>query len=147
MDQDKYNAVKQCIREAAQDAAEADGSSVPVIERFLRTADETWDGAGSGRFTLAQYQNNDVYRRAAKSALRTLFGLLANLLPAEAHLAPHIAPGTIRFHVEPMVKGLVQEDWQDVALRELASRTFVLNFRGAKAAMEVELPSCDMESP
>ena len=46
-----------------------------------------------------------------------------------------------------MVKGLVQNDWQDVALRELVSRTFVLNFRGAKAALDVELSSCDMESP
>jgi hypothetical protein len=147
MEDDKLYAVNPCIREAAYHAAAADGLSVPIIERFLRTADETWDGAGSGCFTRAQYQNNDAYRRAAKNALRTLYHLLANLLPAEAQLTPYIAPGTIRPRVEPMVKGLVQEDWQEVALRELASRTFVLNFRGAKAAMDVELPSCDMESP
>jgi len=146
MEHDKLSAADQCIRHAAQEAAAADRLSVPVIERFLRTGDETWDGAGSGRFTPAQFENNTAYRRAAKEALRALFELLANLLPAEAQRAPHVAPELIRPHVEPMVNGLVQRDWQEVAVRELISRTFVLNFRGAKAAMEVELPSCDMES-
>lgn len=143
---DKLSAADQCIRDAAQQAAAADRLSVPVIERFLRTGDETWDGAGSGRFTPAQFENNTVYRRAAKDALLTLFRLLADLLPAEAKRAPHVAPEVLRAHVEPMVNGLVQKDWREVALRELASRTFLLNFRGARAAMDVELPSCDMKS-
>ena len=56
------------------------------------------------------------------------------------------APEAIRRRIDPMVKGLVQGDWQDLAVRELGQRTFVLNFQGAKAAMDVELPSCDMES-
>jgi hypothetical protein len=43
-----------------------------------------------------------------------------------------------------MVKGLVQGDWQEVALRELTARTFVLNFQGAQAAMEAELSICFM---
>jgi hypothetical protein len=116
------------------------------MERFLRTGDETWDGAGSGRFTPAQFENNTAYRRAAKEALRTLFHRLADLLPAEAKQAPQVAPELIRGHVEPMVRGLVQKDWQEVALRELVSRTFVLNYCGAKSALEVELPSCDMDS-
>jgi hypothetical protein len=130
-----------------QDAGAPDRLSVSIIEHFLRTADETWDGAGSGQFTTAQFQNNEAYRRAVKNAMRALFHTLANLLPAGAQLAPHIDPEAIRPRVGPMVKGLVQEDWQEVALRELVSRTFVLNLRGAEAAMEVELPSCDMESP
>ena len=120
-----------------------------IIERFLRASDETWEGAGSGQFTTAQFENNEAYRRdrrAAKNALRALLHILANLLPAEAQLAPHIDPEMIRPRVELMVKGLVQDDWQEVALRELVSRTFVLNVRGAEAAMD-ELPSCDMESP
>jgi hypothetical protein len=146
MEHEKFTAVNQCIREAAQQAAAPGGLSAPLIERFLRTADETWDGAGSGRFTTAQFQNNEAYRRAAKHALRTVFHMLANLLPAEAQLAPRVDPEAIRSRVAPMVTGLVQEDWQEVATRELVSRTFVLNFRGAKAALEVELPSCDMES-
>lgn len=146
MEHDKFNAVNRCIREAAREAAAADGLSASTIERFLRTSDETWDGAGSGQFTTAQFQNNEAYRRAAKTALRTLFHILANLLPAEAQLAPRVDPTAIRARVEPMVRGLVQEEWQEIALREFVARTFVLNFRGAMAAMEVELPSCDMES-
>jgi hypothetical protein len=55
-----------------------------------------------------------------------------------------VAPETIRRRVEPMVKGLVQGDWQEVALRELTARTFVLNFQGAQAAMEAELSICFM---
>jgi hypothetical protein len=39
-----------------------------------------------------------------------------------------VAPETIRRRIDPMVKGLVQGDWQEVALRELTARTFVLNF-------------------
>lgn len=146
MEHDKLSAANQCIRDAAQEVAAPDRLSAPIIERFLRTGVETWDGAGSGRFTPAQFENNTAYRRAAKAALRALFDLLANLLPAEARRALHVAPELIRPSVEPMVNGLVQREWQEVAVRELISRTFVLNFRGAKAAMEVELPSCDMES-
>jgi hypothetical protein len=146
MEDDKFSAVNRCIREAALEAAVPGGLSVSIIERFLRAADETWDGAGSGQFTAARYQNNEAYRRAAKNAMRTLFHILGNLIPPEAQLAPRVDPTAIRARVEPMVRGLVQEDWQEIALRELVARTFVLNFRGAKAAMEVELPSCDMES-
>ena len=145
MEHDRFETVNQCIREAAKQAAATGGLAVPTIERFLRTSEETWDGAGSGRFTPAQFKNNEAYRRAAKTAMRTLFYLLANLLPAEAQLVPRVAPEAIGQRIEPMVKGLVQGDWQDLALRELGQRTFVLNFQGAKAAMDVELPSCDME--
>ena len=95
MEHDKFSAANQCIRDAAQ-KLRPDGLSVPVIERFLRTGDETWDGAGSGRFTPAQFENNEAYRRAAKKALRTLFHLLANLLPAEAQPAPQVTPEAIR---------------------------------------------------
>ena len=110
-----------------------------IIERFLRTGDETWDGAGSGRFTLAQFKEDEAYTRAAKAGLRTLLHLLASLLPAEAQSAPQVAPEMIRRRIEPMVKGLVQGDWQEVAFREIIARTFVLNFHGAKAAMDAEL--------
>ena len=137
MEHDKFEAVNQCIREAAQQAAATDGLAVPTIELFLRTSEETWDGAGSGRFSPAQFTNNEAYRRAAKIAMRTLFHLLANLLPAEAQLVPRVAPEAIRRRIDPMVKGLVQGDWQDLAVRELGQRTFVLNFQGAKAAMDV----------
>jgi len=146
MEHDKFKAVNLCIQESALLTAAVGGLSAPIIERFLRTGDETWDGAGSGRFTLAQFMHHEVYTRAAKAALRTLFRLLSNLLPAEARLLPQVAPEAIRQRVEPMVTGLVQPDWQQVALSEIVPRTFVLNFQGAKAAIDAELSTCFMGS-
>jgi len=55
-----------------------------------------------------------------------------------------MAPETIRSRINPMVKGLVQSDWQEIALRELTARTFVLNFQGAKAAIDAEFSTCYM---
>ena len=146
MEQCKLTEVNERIREAAEQAATVDGLSVPVLERFLRTGDETWDGAGSGRFTLAQFKEDEAYTRAAKAGLRTLLHLLASLLPAEAQSAPQVAPDMIRRRIEPMVKGLVQDDWQEIALREVVARTFILNFQGAKAAIDAELSTCFMGS-
>ena len=116
--------------------------SAPYIERFLRTGDETWEGASSDRFTLADINQDEIYTKAAKTALRRLFDLLAEMLPTEALSVPPVNPEATRQRVEAMVKGLVQRDWQDVALRELTRRTFVLNFPGAKAAMAAELSTC-----
>jgi hypothetical protein len=146
MGDDELGTVNRCIREAAGQAAAVSNLSAAVIEQFLRTGEETWEGAGSGRFTVDQFKQHDAYTRAAKNALRTLFGLLADLLPAEARLAPLVAPETIRSRINPMVKGLVQRDWQEVALRELTARTFVLNFQGAKAAIDAEFSTCYMGS-
>ena len=146
MEQEKLETVNQCIRRAAQQAAAVSSLSAAVIERFLRTGEETWDGAGSGRFTLAQFKQDEAYTRAAKTALRTLFSLLADLLPAEARSAPLVAPEMIRSRIDPMVKGLVQSDWEEIALRELTARTFVLNFKGAKAAIDAEFSTCYMGS-
>lgn len=61
-------AVNQCIQEAAQRTAASD-LLAPVIERFLRTGEKTWDGAGSGGFSLAQFTQDEVYTGAAKTAL------------------------------------------------------------------------------
>jgi hypothetical protein len=144
MEHDKLETVNHCIREAAKQAAASGGLQTSLIERFLRTGEETWDGAGSGRFTIAQLNEDEVYTQATKTALRTLFRLLADLLPAEARVAPQVGPETIGRSIGPMVKGLVEGDWQEVALRELTARTFVLNFQGAKAGMEAELSTCFM---
>ncbi len=144
MEHDIFETVSQCIQEAAQQAAAPGGLTVALIERFLRTGEETWDGAGSGRLTLAGLKENEAYTRASKTALRNLFGLLAELLPAEARATPQVGPAIIRRRIEPMVKGLVQDDWQEVALRELTARTFVLNFQGARAAMDRELATSFM---
>jgi len=67
---DKLSLANQCIRHAAQHAAAVDRLSIPVIERFLRSSEEIWDGAGSGQFTAAQFENDVAYPRAAKNAMR-----------------------------------------------------------------------------
>jgi hypothetical protein len=130
MDPNKRKRIDQCIRDAAQTAATGGGLQVSAIEESLRTGQKTWDGAGSGRFTLAQIKQDEIYSDAAKTALRMLLNRLADLLPTEAELVPSVSPETIRQRVEPMIKGLVRRDWQDVALRELSARTFVLKLPG-----------------
>src|SRR5437667_380691 len=109
MEQGTRNEINRRIRDSAQEATTVGDLSMSALERFLRTGEETWDGAGSGRFNLAQDQ---VYSRAAKTALRTLFHGLCDLLPPDAQLVPPVAQETIRQRVEPMVQGLVQRDWQ-----------------------------------
>jgi hypothetical protein len=146
MEQGKLERVNQCITRAAEHAAEGSGLSAGVIEHFLRTGEETWDGAGSGSFSLAQFKQHEEYSHTVKAALRTLFGLLADLLPEEARSTPLVGPETIRSRINSMVKGLVQSDWQEIALCELSARTFVLNFQGAKAAIDAELSTCYMGS-
>jgi hypothetical protein len=146
LDHDRLQAVNQCIRDAARQAAGPGGLSAILIERFLRTGKETWEGAGSGQFTLAQFKEDEAYSRAAKTALRNLLDLLANLLPAEAQSSPPVPPETIRQRIEPMVSGLVQADWRDVALREITARTFILNLPGTRRALEAELSTCLMGS-
>jgi hypothetical protein len=142
MEHDEFKAVNERIRDAAHQAAATDGLSAPIIERFLRSGEEAWEGAGSGCFSLAQFKEDEVYNRATKTALRTLLHLLASLLPVEAQSASPVGAETIRQRIEPMVKGLVQADWQEAALREVTARTFVLNFPGTRAAIEAELSTC-----
>jgi hypothetical protein len=146
LDHDELQAVDQCIRDAAQQAAAPGGLSAILIERFLRTGERTWEGSGSGQFTLAQLKEDEAYTRATKTALRNLLGLLANLLPEEAQSSPLVSPDSIRQRIEPMVSGLVQADWRDVASREITARMFILNLPGTKMALEAELSTCFMGS-
>lgn len=138
----KSDAVNRCIREAAREAAAPGGLSEKILERFLRTGDRTWNGAGSCRFTLAQFKEDEEYTRASKTALRTLLSQLGHLLPEETRAAPSVSPEAIRRRIEPMVNGLVLADQREAALREIVAKTFVLNFQGAKAAIEAELSTC-----
>jgi hypothetical protein len=71
----RIHIVNQHIRKTAEDAA-AGQLSVPAIERFLRTGEEIWEGAGSGRFTLAQINQDGIYTQAVKTGMTTLFDLL-----------------------------------------------------------------------
>src|SRR5688572_29556881 len=144
MERDRLQVVNQCIRDAAEHAAAPDGLWAMLIERFLRTGEETWEGAGSGRFSLAQFKEDEAYTRATKTAIRNLFDLLANLLPAEIRSSHAVAPCVVRQRIEPMVTGLVQEDWREVAVREINARTFILNVGGAGTAIDAELKTCLM---
>ena len=118
MEHDRLQAVNRCILDVAQQAAAPGGLSAVLIERFLRTGEETWEGAGSGRFSLAQFKEDEAYTRATKTALRSLLDLLANLLPAEAQAIPPVPPEAIRQRIDPMVTGLVPGEWREIALRE-----------------------------
>jgi len=122
MERDRLHAVNRCIRDAAQQAAAPGGLSAVLIERFLRTGEETWEGAGSGQFSLAQFKEDEAYTRATKTALRNLLDLLANLLPAEARAMPPVPAEAIRQRIDSMVTGLVPGDWREVALREITAR-------------------------
>src|SRR5262249_7354972 len=66
LDHAKLQAVDQRIRAAAQQAAAPGGLSAILIERFLRTGEEAWEGAGSGRFSLAQLKEDEAYSRGDK---------------------------------------------------------------------------------
>jgi hypothetical protein len=105
LDHAKLQAVNERIRDAAQQAAAPGGLSAILIERFLRTGEQTWEGAGSGRFSLAQFKEDEAYSRATKTALQNLLDLLADLLPAEAQASPLVSPDAIRQRIEPMVSG------------------------------------------
>ena len=147
MEHDRLQAVNQCIRDAAQQAAAPDGLSATLIERFLRTGEETWEGAGSGRFSLAQFKEDEAYTRATKTALRTLLRPSGESASGRSPVGSAGARAeTIRQRIEPMVTGLVQADWREVALREITARTFVLNLPGTRAAIEAELSTCLMGS-
>jgi hypothetical protein len=139
MKHSKSQSVNQCIREAACQAAATDGLSIDVIEQFLRTGEEAWQMPAPGRYTPTQMHQDRLYSRAAKDALRILLSLLGSILPPEVRQTPAMTVETIRHRVEGMVTGLVQLDWQEIALRELTARTYVLNFLGARAAMDAEL--------
>jgi hypothetical protein len=87
MEHDNFETVHQCIRDAAQRAAAAGSAVAPPIERFLRSGERTWDGAGSGHFTTVQFKEDEAYTQATKVAMRILFRLLTDLLPAAARMA------------------------------------------------------------
>jgi len=111
--------------------AEMTQLGVPVPAGFTITTDACRAFMASGG-EVEGLDEDEAYTRAAKAGLRTLLHLLASLLPTEAQSAPQVALDMIRRRIEPMVKGLVQDHWQEIALREIIARTFILNFQGAK---------------
>jgi len=131
--------IEEIIHHAAYQAVAPHHHRAQAVEGFLRTGEETWDGAGSGRFSRAQIIEDGIYSECAKRGLRLLFEQLADFLPWQVKRQPPITSEEITTRIVPMIRGLVQKDWQDTALRELSQRVFVLNCQGAKAALEAEL--------
>ena len=141
------NTLKQVllrIEDAAREAARGAGLKAALVEHFLHTGEEIWEGSGSGQFTRAQFDEDMAYTGATKSAQRLLFNSLAELLPEEVRASPPIPAKVIEDRIEPMIKGLLPRAWHEVALREVVSRLFVLNFPGSQAALEAELTTCDL---
>jgi hypothetical protein len=135
MAQDPRKMISRFIRKAAHQGAVAGRVPTAAIEDFLRTGERPWSNA----FGLEAIKEAEAFTQAAKTAMRSFFDLASQMLPTAVRSVPRVTPETIRERVEPMVKGLVQKDWQETAARELAARTFVLNLQGAKAAFDAEL--------
>jgi len=131
--------VNRCIRDAARLAAAGDSLIPYHIAQFLRTGEEHWPGSLSSSHGPYSLKSDGSYSNAAKTALLTLFDQLSGSLPDPIRTAPQVSSEEIRQRIEPMIRGLVQHDWQEIALAELTRRTFVLNYHGAKAAIAAEL--------
>ena len=104
------------------------------VERYLRTGKDSW--GDSGESFVRDLELHRAYSDAAKTAIRAL------LQNATAHLPPPANPVTteeIRHRIEPMVRGMLPAEWQEVALQEITRRTFVLDLPGAHRAIEAEL--------
>lgn len=140
------SASEVCIRVAAIESARHDGLDSALIESFLRTGDGDWDGSASGCFGGTQLKNDELYRSAARFAMRQVFDMFAELLPASITGARLIAASAIKQRVEPMIRGVLIAEWQDVAMRVLIPRIFVLNYPGARMAFEAEIKSCTLHS-
>jgi hypothetical protein len=130
---------REIIQSVASEAARIHGVSAAPLERFLASGAETWDDVASGMWTIAGLRCGSANLDAASFALRNLLQRIAGHLPDAVRTAPMFASEVIGERLSPMVRGLVQRDWQDLALQELTRRTFVLNLPGTQAALEAEL--------
>ena len=127
MEQCKLNEVNERIREAAQQAAAVDGLSVSVVERFLRTGDETWDGVGSGRFYSLPVQAGRGLHAGRQSRPASPAAPPSESTSARSSISTTGGPEHDSATYRADRKGVVQDDWQEVALREIIARTFILN--------------------
>lgn len=133
------------IERVAADAAEAGGLDARLLSHFLRTGDATWEGASSGQFTREQFHVDMAYSAAARSAMRALFASMGELLPEEDRTAAPLPAEFVVARIRPMIEGLLPPVWRETALREIAARLFILNYAGARAALEAERSSCGLD--
>lgn len=137
--QSPRQAVDSCIAEAAAHASPGDPKEARAIEAFLSTGERNTKEFIPEGNTLEWLNDAQEQKQRRVAALRHLFTLLAKHLPHEARAVPSVTALDVENRVRPMVAGLVQADWQKVALRELGRRVFVLNHDMTLAAMEAEI--------
>lgn len=137
--------VHRRIERVAADAAAVAGLDVRPLSHFLRTGVETWEGSGSGQFTREQFRVDMAYSAAARSAMRALFASIGELLPEEERTAAPLPAEFVVARIRPMIEGLLPPAWRETALREITACLFILNYAGAKAALEAELSSCGLD--
>lgn len=135
-DTDRKRLVEQCIARIAEQVALEDSRHGELIKQFLYTGEEDPDDQ---IFSLSGWDGARAHSNKCKAALRLLFDELSKFLPKEALSIPDVTPEMVRQQIHPMIHGLVQPNWQEIALRELGDRVFVLNHAGAKAALEAEI--------
>jgi hypothetical protein len=131
--------VDSCIAEAAKHASPGDPREARAIKAFLRTGEKASEDSVPEGNVLEWMRNAQERKKLKYAALRHLFYLLARYLPPEARDVPSVTPEEVKDLVCPMVDGLIQHDWREVALRELGRRVFILNHDTTLAAMEAEM--------
>ncbi|MDO8806697.1 MAG: hypothetical protein Q7R35_19970, partial [Elusimicrobiota bacterium] len=136
-EKDRDQFVFSGITKAARHASGDNPAHAKAVERFLRTGNIGL--CKSTRYSLERIKKEGEHFSRCKAALWNLFDTLSGLLPESAGNAPAVTPEMIQEKVKPMVLGLVQADWRDIALRELGTRIFVLNPEGTRRAIEAEL--------
>lgn len=131
--------VDSCIAEAAGHASPGNQREARAIKAFLRTGEKASEDSVPEGNILEWMRNAQERKKRKYAALRHLFCLLARYLPPEARRVPTVTADGVQNLVRPMVDGLIQPDWREVALRELGLRVFVLNHETTLAAMEAEM--------
>lgn len=135
----RQDLVGRCIAAAATHASPDDPKEARAIAAFLRTGDRDSKDTIPEGDTLEWMRGAQAKKQRRIAALRHLFTLLASHLPPHARAVPTVTAEAVRDLVRPMVEGLVQQDWQEVALNELSHRVFVLNHATTISAMEAEI--------
>ena len=129
----------RCISKAARHVSPYDRAEAKAINVFLRTGEDVPNDVMPEDNVLEWMRGAQDRKRRRIAALRHLFYLLAMHLPAKAREAPSVTAEAVEDLVRPMVEGLIQPDWREVALRELGRRVFVLDHDTTMAAMKAEI--------
>ena len=131
--------VDRCISKAARHVSPYDRAEAKAINVFLHMGEDGPNDVIPEGNVLEWMRGAQVRKKRRIAALWHLFYLLARYLPAEARETPSVTAEAVEDIVRPMVDGLIQPDWREVALRELGRRVFVLDHDTTMAAMKAEI--------